>query len=125
MNFLVENDYYTMSGYYEFIGKMSSNTMITGFRGPATIKFKDGTTIVFNAPDCKLGGMVMGARTIECVGSLVFHDVAHRLKAVVFFSTYKESGFWDKTVAGSKSNISGLIYNVIAKHNIVPAFGKS
>ena len=102
MNFLVENDYYTVSGYYEFTGKMSSNTMITGFRGPTTIKFIDGTTIKFNAPDCKLGGMVMGARTIECVGSLVFHDVANRLKAVVIFGTYKASGLWEKTITESK-----------------------
>lgn len=64
MNFLVENEHYTLSGYYEFIGKMSSNTLLSGFRGPATIKFKDGSCIKFNAPDVKLGGMVMGARTI-------------------------------------------------------------
>ena len=125
MNFLLENDEYTVSGYYEFIGKMSSNTMITGFRGPTTIKFKDGSTIKFNAPDIKLGGMVMGARTIECTGSLVFHDIANKLKGVVIFGTFKESGFWEKTITGSKANITGLIYRLSDKNNIAPVFGKS
>ena len=53
---------------------MGGNSLTSGLRGPSTLKFKDGTKIVFNAPDFKLGGTVMGERTIECVGSLVFVD---------------------------------------------------
>ena len=105
---------------------MSSNTLISGFRGPTTIKFKDGTIIKFNAPDVKLGGLVMGERTIECTGSLVFHDLTHMLKGVVFFGTYKEAGFFStKAATGSRTEISGLIYNVSSKNNIAPKFGKT
>jgi hypothetical protein len=73
-HYLIENENYTFYGYYEFIGKMGGNSLTSGLRGPSTLKFKDGTKIVFNAPDFKLGGTVMGERTIECVGSLVFVD---------------------------------------------------
>lgn len=66
------NEIYKMSGYYEFIGKMGGNSLTSGLRGPCKLEFKDGTVIRFNAPDFKLSGTVMGERTIECVGSLVF-----------------------------------------------------
>ena len=61
-----------MSGYYEFIGKMSGNSFISGLRGPCTLEFPDGTTIRFNATDFKLGGAMMGERIIEACGSIVF-----------------------------------------------------
>ena len=61
-----------MSGYYEFIGKMSGNSFISGLRGPCTLEVPDGTTIRFNAPDFKLGGAMMGERIIEACGSIVF-----------------------------------------------------
>lgn len=66
------NGSYKMSGYYEFIGKMGGNSLTSGLRGPCKLEFQDGTVIRFNAPDFKLSGTVMGERTIECVGSLVF-----------------------------------------------------
>lgn len=114
-----------MWGYYEFLGKMSRNTLISGFRGPTTLKFKDGTLIKFNAPDIKLGGMVMGARTIECTGSCVFHDLTNMLKGVVFFGTYKETGFFSSKASGSRTEITGLIYKVSQRNNLAPKFGKN
>ncbi len=71
------NGAYRMSGYYEFIGKMGKNSLTSGLRGPSTVVFPDGTKIRFNAPDFKLGGTIMGERTIETVGSLVFEDLSH------------------------------------------------
>ena len=66
-----------MSGYYEFIGKMGKNSLTSGLRGPSTVEFPDGAKIRVNAPDFKLGGTIMGERTIETVGSLVFEDLSH------------------------------------------------
>lgn len=66
---------YRLHGYYEFIGKMGKNSLTSGLRGPATVEFPDGTKIRFNAPDFKLGGTIMGERTIECTGSIVFEDL--------------------------------------------------
>ena len=86
-----------MSGYYEFIGKMSGNAFISGLRGPCTLEFPDGTIIRFNAPDFKIGGALMGERTIEATGSMVFQDMKNDIKAVVVLGTFKESGFWSKT----------------------------
>ena len=71
------NGAYRLYGYYEFIGKMGKNSLTSGLRGPCTAEFPDGTKIRFNAPDFKLGGTIMGERTIEGVGSIVFEDLAN------------------------------------------------
>ena len=79
---------YRMFGYYEFIGKMGKNSLTSGLRGPSTIEFADGSRIRFNAPDFKLGGTIMGERTIEAVGSVLFEDLANRLRAVIKLGTF-------------------------------------
>lgn len=52
----------------------------------------------------------MGERTIEAAGSITFEDLTNNRKAVIIFSTYKESGFWTKTKSGKKDEFFGLIY---------------
>jgi len=71
------NKEYRVFGYYEFIGKMGKNSLTSGLRGPCTVEFRDGTRIRFNAPDFRLGGTIVGERTIETAGSLVFEDLKH------------------------------------------------
>lgn len=83
-----------MHGYYEFIGKMSKNSLTSGLRGPNILEFKDGTTIRFNAPDWKLGGTIYGERTIKGEGSIVWEDLKNKLKAVVVLCTFKSGGFF-------------------------------
>ena len=115
---------YRMYGYYEFIGKMGKNSLTSGLRGPSTIEFADGSQIRFNAPDFKLGGTIMGERTIEAVGSIVFEDLANRLRAVVKLGTFTQSGFFSKTSTGSRSDYEGVIYR-IKQSNLAPTkFGK-
>jgi hypothetical protein len=122
-HYLLENENYTLSGYYEFIGKMGGNSLTSGLRGPSTLVFKDGTKIIFNAPDFKLGGTMIGERTIECVGSLVFNDVTNKIKAVVMVNNYKEGGFFGGAASGSKTGLEGVIYEVAAKDNNTTKFG--
>lgn len=104
---------------------MGGNSLTSGLRGPCKLEFKDGTVIRFNAPDFKLSGTVMGERTIECVGSLVFQDLTNNIKAVVQLGTFKETGFWTKTQSGSKTGIEGIIYKVRASDNELIKFGKN
>ena len=104
---------------------MGGNSLTSGLRGPCKLEFKDGTVIRFNAPDFKLSGTVMGERTIECVGSLVFQDLKNNIKAVVQLGTFKETGFWTKTQSGSKTGIEGIIYKVKASDNELIKFGKN
>jgi hypothetical protein len=89
-HFLIEHPegLYRMHGYYEFIGKMGKNSLTSGLRGPNILQFKDGTVIRFNAPDWKLGGTILGARTIEGEGSIVWEDLKNKLRAVVVLNTY-------------------------------------
>ena len=70
-HFLVEgpDNLYRMHGYYEFIGSMGKNTLTSGLRGPTTIEFQDGGVIRFNQLDFRLGGTIVGDRTIELIGS--------------------------------------------------------
>ena len=58
------NGIFRMSGYYEFIGKMTGNAFISGLRGPCTLEFADGVVIRFNAPDFKITGALYGERVV-------------------------------------------------------------
>ncbi len=93
-----------MYGYYEFIGKMGKNSLVSGLRGPNTLEFKDGSKIRFNAPDWKLGGTIIGDRTIEGEGSIVWEDLKNKLRAVVVLGTYKSGGFFSGKQSGSRSS---------------------
>lgn len=101
---------YEFYGYYEFTGSMSANSLKSGVRGPNNIKFADGQHIRFKTPDWRIGGTVMGERTIEVAGSTTFEDLTNNVKAVIIFNTYKESGFWTRTKTGKKDVYVGLIY---------------
>ncbi len=101
---------YEFFGFYEFTGSMSTNSLKSGLRGPNNVKFHDGQHIRFKSPDFKLGGTVMGDRTIEGTGHVVFEDITNNYKAVIIFSTYKKSGFWKKTESGKRDEFVGLLY---------------
>jgi len=47
---------------------MSGNTFVSGMRGPNDIIFGDGHHIRCGFPSFKLGGTIMGERTIEMNG---------------------------------------------------------
>lgn len=70
---------------------MGANNIVSGLRGPNTIKFHDGTTIRFGFPSYKLGGTVFGDRTIEAIGSCCFEDLTNKLKCQITINTYKKS----------------------------------
>jgi hypothetical protein len=66
--------------------------------------------IRFRTPEWRLGGTVMGERTIEAEGNVVFEDVLNNRKAVILFSTYKKTGFFTTVETGQKDEYNGLIY---------------
>jgi hypothetical protein len=112
-NFLLEDKdgLYTMSGYFEQCGKMGANSFTSGLKGPCTLNFKDGHQIRFGFPSYKVGGMVMGERTIETVGSTMFEDITNNRKAVLLMASYKKTGWIRSTYSGLKDEISGIIYD--------------
>ena len=65
-----EDKSYEMWGSYEFTGSMSANSLKSGLKGPNNIKFADGQHIRFRTPDFKLGGTIVGERTVEADGSI-------------------------------------------------------
>jgi len=52
----------------------------------------------------------MGDRTIEGIGNMIFEDLTNNVKCVLFFNTYKKSGFWTVTETGKKDEFNGIIY---------------
>lgn len=114
-----------MYGHYEFIGKMGKNSLTSGLRGPNTIEFADGTKIRFNAPDFRLGGTMMGERTIEGCGTAVFEDMTNMIKAVCILGTFEKSGFFSKTKTGNKTDFTGVVYKMNSKKAKPTQFGKN
>lgn len=129
-NFLLEDvdGQYKMYGWYEITGKMNANNLVSGLRGPNNIIFKDGQHIRFGFPSYRLGGTVMGERTIETVGSCVFEDLTNHRKAVLITSTYKKTGWIRSTYTGCKDHVEGIIYNSTKltgdKHSIKKNYSK-
>lgn len=111
-NFLIEepNGLYKMYGYYEVTGKMGGNSFVSGLRGPNNIVFKDGHHIRFGFPSYKLGGTVMGSRTVEAIGSCTFEDLTNNRKAVVIMNTFKKGGWLSSATSGCKDEVEGLVY---------------
>lgn len=112
-HFLVEDaeELYKLYGYYEVYGKMGANHIVTGLRGPNNIVFPDGQHIRFGFPSYKLGGTVMGERSIETIGSCVFEDLTNDRKAVLIMSTYKKTGWIRTSTSGFKDKFVGVIYD--------------
>jgi len=100
-----------MYGYYEITGKMGPNNLVSGLRGPNNIVFKDGQHIRFGFPSYKLGGTVMGERSIEIIGSSTFEDLTNNRKAVVINNTYKKTGWIRSGSTGSKDKMIGQIFD--------------
>ena len=105
-----KDDEYEYWGYYEVYGQMGANSLKSGLRGPNNLRFKDGQQIVFKTPDFLLCGTVMGDRTIEATGSTYFYDRTNNFKAVIVFSTYTRSGFWNVSESGRRDEYRGVIY---------------
>lgn len=112
-NFLIEdpNGLYKIYGYYEITGKMGANNIVSGLRGPNNIIFKDGHHIRFGFPSYKLGGTVMGDRTIECIGSNTYEDLTNHRKSVVLMNTFKKAGWISGSQSGCKHHVKGIIYD--------------
>ena len=89
---------------------MGANTLKSGLRGPNHVRFSDGHHIRFKVPDFKLGGTVMGERTIEATGNVYFEDLTNNYKAVVILGTYTSTGWIKKTISGSKDEYKGMLY---------------
>lgn len=112
-NFLVEDkeDLYKLFGYYEITGHMGGNSFTSGMRGPNNLVFKDGQHIRFGFPSYKLGGTIMGDRTIETIGSCTFEDLTNNRKCVLLMTTYKHTGFLGRSSSGCKDRFEGVIYD--------------
>lgn len=99
-----------MYGYFEYTGKLGKNSFTSMLAGPTTVEFADGQKISFSGMHFRLGGTIMGQRTLEPANSLNFEDAKNGIKAIVKFGTFKKSGYWNKTISGGKDCLEGVLY---------------
>lgn len=102
-----------MYGYYEVCGKVqgaTKNNLVTGLRGPNTIRFSDGQVIRFGFPNFRIGGLIYGERTIEPFGCQTFEDLTNNIKCVININTYKKGGYFGSEASGFKDAYEGIIY---------------
>lgn len=99
-----------MYGYYEIAGKLGKNSFTSSLAGPTTIVFHDGQKICFSGQGFRLGGTIMGERTIEPAGAIQYEDAKNGLKSIVKYGTFKKSGYWNKKVTGGKDCYEGILY---------------
>lgn len=117
-HFLVEgaNNAYRMYGHYEIAGRLGKNSFYSHLTGPTTVEFADGQKIRFSGQGFRLGGTIMGERTIEPAGAIQYEDTQNCLKSIIKFGTFKKSGYWNKTVTGGKDCYEGVIYRTKGKY---------
>ena len=95
---------------------MGANCLYSGLRGPNTIEFADGQKIMFGFPSYRLGGTVMGERTIEPNGCNYYEDITNNRKAFLTMSSFKKTGWFSNATEGLKDEINGIIYVPKKKH---------
>jgi len=98
-NFLLLNKLWKLSGRYEFVASLKTNTLRILQDGPNTIEFKDGHKVVFHLPGIKASGMLLGDRLVKYHRTAKFVDVKNRIKSVIKFSSEKKKGMFSKKPA--------------------------
>jgi hypothetical protein len=89
-SFLVENidNLYTFRGSYEYRAKLADlgNSTIGTIAGTSTIEFADGQQISWEFPNLKIGGLMLGNRTIKYIGDFSFRDPANGIECKLTFN---------------------------------------
>ncbi len=77
---------YEMFGFAVVIANFSGPNSVKGWRdGKNIIKFKDGTIMTFTTPETRIGGLIMGDRTINYSGTQVIKDFTNKIESIVSF----------------------------------------
>lgn len=86
--------------------------MRAGQEGTNFIEFPDGQVIRTQAPHYKLGGTVMGDRTINVDGFYIMEDFDNDIKCVIIFNPIMKAGgvFSSHKYAGLTDDFRGMIY---------------
>jgi hypothetical protein len=87
-HFYIDGPGYTVYGYYQLNGSFTGNSLVGSFTGPTTVYFHaDGQTITYTQPKFRLGGVLMGKRTLNWEGDMEFEDPGNNWIAVIKIQT--------------------------------------
>ena len=107
-NFLLINKLWKFYGRYEFVARLSKNTLQLLQEGPNNIEFSDGTKITFYLPGIKAKGMIMGDRLLKYHRVAKFIDEKNGIKALIKLNSEKKKGLFAKKK--SSDGFEGKLY---------------
>lgn len=108
-SFLVLGAGYCIYGFTELDGTIKFNSLIGSFKGPTTVKFKDGQTIVFHQPKFRLDGMLWGDRYVSWEGEFKFEDLRNNWVALLHIGN-DAKGFNPRKIKVRKDTILGKVF---------------
>lgn len=82
-NFLISGENYKVYGYNESEVSSGANSVKAKYKGSYTIEFKNGIKHHVYFPEFKLGGLLLGHRSIKYGGHMVITDEANDLIAFI------------------------------------------
>ncbi len=66
---------------------MTGVNSVKGWReGKNFISFKDGSKLSYNTPEMRIGGIVMGDRTLNYTGNFVIKDYKNKIESNTVFN---------------------------------------
>ena len=107
-NFLVEGRGFTLTGHYELSGRFKGNSLLGSILGSTTVTFSGGQKVKYTFGDYRIGGMLMGSRSANWEGQMLFEDSDNGITAVVKFGPEQKKSLFRSRI-GKNDDISGAI----------------
>mmetsp|Transcript_13156 Transcript_13156/g.24632 ORF Transcript_13156/g.24632 Transcript_13156/m.24632 type:complete len:612 (-) Transcript_13156:2918-4753(-) len=108
-SFFVMGAAYWIYGFTELDGSIKLNSLVGSFKGPTTVKFRDGQSVIFHQPKFRLDGMLWGDRYVSWEGEFKFEDPGNNWVAILHIGD-NVRGFNPMRLTVNKDTILGKIY---------------
>jgi hypothetical protein len=100
---------YVIFGFTELDGAIKFNSLLGSFKGPTTVKFQDGQSVIFHQPKFRLEGMLWGDRTLSWEGEFKFEDPKNNWVAILHIGA-DPRGYNPLKLKVKKDTILGKVY---------------
>jgi hypothetical protein len=100
---------YVIFGFTELEGAIKFNSLLGSFKGPTTVKFHDGQSVIFHQPKFRLEGMLWGDRTLAWEGEFKFEDPKNNWVAILHIGA-DPRGYNPLKLKVKKDTILGKVY---------------
>jgi len=116
-HFLIEEieGRWKIHGHFTYVAHLSGNNLTIALDGPINVEIpKQGQSYVYFLPKLQIEGMMMGERTINYTGPMLFDDKTNNNKAIIMYNRQSSEKSSLKRlylqVFGKADDIGGFIY---------------